>query len=210
MQISCDISSAAITCCLQWQFEAMQVFFRTSWSCIQISSSRWSTCDSIFCKIWRTAMSLGKLFAWACSRWALPLYLLFRSGQCALRMVLLGCLRRFLPVLQGTQRVQTAYSTIDTDAQAYVMSMLELHHESSQLRDNLRRQHRIWMDFYATIFRVGHFLHLTICCVPWLLCLHGPYSVVLHDCKTEWLLTDLTATFHKLHLKSSILWLHII
>ena len=56
--------------------------------------------------------------------------------------------------LQGTQKVQTAYFNIDTDAQAYVASMLEVHHESRQLRANLRKQHRIWMDFYATIFRV--------------------------------------------------------
>lgn len=68
-----------------------------------------------------------------------------------------------LAVLQGTQKVQTAYSTIDTDAQAYVVSMLELHHESSQLRDNLRRQHRIWMDFYATIFRVNPCLAFNSC-----------------------------------------------
>ena len=37
--------------------------------------------------------------------------------------------------------------------------MLELHHESSQLRNNLRRQHRIWMDFYVTIFKVGQTAH---------------------------------------------------
>ncbi|KAL0038895.1 hypothetical protein WJX77_000929 [Trebouxia sp. C0004] len=55
---------------------------------------------------------------------------------------------------QGTQKIQTAYTTIDTDAQAYIASMLELHHESKQLRENLRKQHRIWMDFYATIFRL--------------------------------------------------------
>ena len=57
-------------------------------------------------------------------------------------------------VMQGTQKIQTAYSTIDTDAQTYVASMLEVHHESRQLRENLRKQHRIWMDFYATVFRV--------------------------------------------------------
>ncbi|KAL3162112.1 hypothetical protein ABBQ32_009825 [Trebouxia sp. C0010 RCD-2024] len=60
-----------------------------------------------------------------------------------------------LGLQQGTQKVQTAYDTIETDAQAYVLSMLELHHESSQLRNNLRKQHRIWMDFYATVFRVS-------------------------------------------------------
>lgn len=59
-----------------------------------------------------------------------------------------------LGLQQGTQNIQTAYSTIDTDAQAYIASMLELHHESKQLRENLRKQHRIWMDFYATIFRL--------------------------------------------------------
>lgn len=63
------------------------------------------------------------------------------------------------PDMQGTQKVQTAYSTIETDAQAYVGSMLEVHHESRQLRENLRKQHRIWMDFYATIFRVRHYQH---------------------------------------------------
>ena len=62
--------------------------------------------------------------------------------------------------LQETQKVQTAYDTIETDAQAYVLSMLELHRESSQLRNNLRRQHRIWMDFYATIFKVRHVVDL--------------------------------------------------
>lgn len=63
------------------------------------------------------------------------------------------------PDMQGTQKVQTAYSTIETDAQAYVGSMLEVHHESRQLRENLCKQHRIWMDFYATIFRVRHYQH---------------------------------------------------
>lgn len=59
-----------------------------------------------------------------------------------------------LGLQKGTQKVQTAYVNIDTDAQAYVASMLEVHHESRQLRANLRKQHRIWMDFYATIFRL--------------------------------------------------------
>lgn len=65
--------------------------------------------------------------------------------------------------VQGTQKVQTAYNTIETDAQAYVLSMLELHHESSQLRNNLRKQHRIWMDFYATVFRVSPFMSTLLC-----------------------------------------------
>lgn len=63
-------------------------------------------------------------------------------------------------LVQGTQKIQTAYTTIDTDAQAYIASMLELHHESKQLRENLRKQHRIWMDFYATIFRVSSYLSM--------------------------------------------------
>jgi len=66
--------------------------------------------------------------------------------------------RHFL--MQGTQKIQTAYTTIDTDAQAYIASMLELHHETKQLRENLRKQHRIWMDFYATIFRVSFYLSM--------------------------------------------------
>lgn len=69
---------------------------------------------------------------------------------------------RFCAGPQGTQKVQTAYDTIETDAQAYVLSMLELHYESSQLRNNLRKQHRIWMDFYATIFRVSASPHCNI------------------------------------------------
>lgn len=56
--------------------------------------------------------------------------------------------------MQGAQKIQTAYSTIGTYSQAYVASMLEVHHETRQLRGNLRKQHRVWMDFYATIFRV--------------------------------------------------------
>ncbi|DBA78504.1 TPA: hypothetical protein ACH3X2_007992 [Trebouxia sp. C0005] len=67
-----------------------------------------------------------------------------------------------LGLQQGTQKIQTAYTTIDTDAQAYIASMLELHHESKQLRENLRKQHRIWMDFYATIFRVSSYSYLSM------------------------------------------------
>lgn len=59
-----------------------------------------------------------------------------------------------LGLQKGAQKIQTAYSTIGTDSQAYVASMLEVHHETRQLRENLRKQHRVWMDFYATIFRL--------------------------------------------------------
>ena len=88
-------------------------------------------------------------------------------------------------LVQGTQKIQTAYTTIDTDAQAYIASMLELHHESKQLRENLRKQHRIWMDFYATIFRVSSYLSVHMHASVTLPEVMLPDLLILQPCKLE-------------------------
>ena len=46
------------------------------------------------------------------------------------------------------------HAAMATEAQKYIASMLEVHTEVGQLRDNLREQHRIWLDFYSTVFHV--------------------------------------------------------
>ena len=46
-----------------------------------------------------------------------------------------------------------------TEAQKYIASMFEVHTEVGQLRDNLQEQHRIWLDFYSTVFHVRVLTH---------------------------------------------------
>lgn len=46
------------------------------------------------------------------------------------------------------------HAVVATEAQKYVASMFEVHSEVQQLRDNLREQHRVWIDFYSTVFGV--------------------------------------------------------
>ncbi|KAL3133433.1 hypothetical protein ABBQ38_007298 [Trebouxia sp. C0009 RCD-2024] len=55
---------------------------------------------------------------------------------------------------QGSEKVKKMHAAVATQAQKYVASMSEVHSEVGQLRDNLREQHRIWLDFYSTVFHV--------------------------------------------------------
>lgn len=119
-----------------------------------------------------------------------------------------------LGLQQGTQKVQTAYNTIETDAQAYVLSMLELHHESSQLRNNLRKQHRIWMDFYATVFRLWD-ARQTCCAAvhsfprfPDLLAISSCVAIMDGSCSADGQPCDTTFRTHKLEMKRSPRYMH--
>ena len=47
------------------------------------------------------------------------------------------------------------YAVVATEAQKYIASMFEVHSEVGQLKVNLREQHRIWLDFYSTVFHVS-------------------------------------------------------
>ena len=69
-------------------------------------------------------------------------------------MAVLGCF-----LIQGSEKVKKLRAEVATEAQRYVASMVEVHSEVGQLRDNLREQHRIWLDFYSTVFHVG-----ALCC----------------------------------------------
>ena len=60
--------------------------------------------------------------------------------------------------VQGNDKVRKLHAVVATEAQEYVASMAEVQGEVQQLRDNLREQHRIWVDFYSTIFKVGSVL----------------------------------------------------
>ena len=53
---------------------------------------------------------------------------------------------------QGTDK--KLHAAVATEAQKYIASMYEVHGGVQQLRDNLREEHRIWTDFYSTVFRV--------------------------------------------------------
>lgn len=57
--------------------------------------------------------------------------------------------------IQGSEKVKKMHAAVATQAQKYVASMSEVHSEVGQLRDNLREQHRIWLDFYSTVFHVS-------------------------------------------------------
>ena len=57
--------------------------------------------------------------------------------------------------MQGSAKVKKLHGAVATDAQKYIASMFEVHSEVGQLRDNLREQHRIWLDFYIAVFHVG-------------------------------------------------------
>lgn len=56
--------------------------------------------------------------------------------------------------VQGSDKVKRLHAATATEAQKYIASMFEVHTEVGQLRDNLREQHRIWLDFYSTVFHV--------------------------------------------------------
>lgn len=56
--------------------------------------------------------------------------------------------------VQGTDSMKRYHSAVGTEAQKYVATIFEVYSEVSQLRDNLREQHRIWVDFYASVFKV--------------------------------------------------------
>lgn len=47
------------------------------------------------------------------------------------------------------------YAVVATEAQKYIASMFEVHSDIGQLKVNLREQHRIWLDFYSTVFHVS-------------------------------------------------------
>ena len=55
------------------------------------------------------------------------------------------------------------HAVVATEAQKYIASMFEVHSEVGQLKDNLREQHRIWIDFYSTVFHVS--VVSTACCL---------------------------------------------
>ena len=64
--------------------------------------------------------------------------------------------------VQGTDKVKKLHAAVATEAQKYVASMFVVHGEVQQLRDNLREQHRVWLDFYSTVFRVSTLLLHTL------------------------------------------------
>lgn len=59
--------------------------------------------------------------------------------------------------MQGSDKVKKLHAVVATEAQKYIASMFEVHSEVGQLKDNLREQHRIWVDFYSTVFHVSMF-----------------------------------------------------
>ena len=46
------------------------------------------------------------------------------------------------------------HAAVGTESQKYVATIFEVYAEVQRLRDNLREQHRIWIDFYASVFKV--------------------------------------------------------
>lgn len=75
------------------------------------------------------------------------------------------CGRKCVLFKQGSEKVKKLRAVVATEAQKYVASMFEVHSEVGQLRDNLREQHRVWLDFYSTVFHVWHCLliHCMLC-----------------------------------------------
>ena len=61
--------------------------------------------------------------------------------------------------MQGSDKVKKLHAVVATQAQKYIASMFEVHSEVGQLKDNLREQHRIWLDFYSTVFHVSMLCH---------------------------------------------------
>lgn len=47
------------------------------------------------------------------------------------------------------------HAAVGTESQKYVATIFEVYAEVQRLRDNLREQHRIWIDFYASVFKVN-------------------------------------------------------
>lgn len=64
------------------------------------------------------------------------------------------CAKSCLFPVQGSDKVKKLHAVTATEAQKYIASMFEVHTEVGQLRDNLREQHRIWLDFYSAVFHV--------------------------------------------------------
>lgn len=46
-------------------------------------------------------------------------------------------------------------AAVGTETQKHIAIIFEVHAEVQQLRDNLRGQHCIWTDFYASVFKVS-------------------------------------------------------
>ena len=55
---------------------------------------------------------------------------------------------------QGTEAMKKYHAAVGTESQKYVATIFEVYAEVQRLRDNLREQHRIWIDFYASVFKV--------------------------------------------------------
>ena len=51
--------------------------------------------------------------------------------------------------------MKTYHAAVGTESQKYVATIFEVYAEVQRLRDNLREQHRIWIDFYASVFKVN-------------------------------------------------------
>ena len=80
--------------------------------------------------------------------------------------------------VQGSDKVKKLHGAVATEAQKYIASMFEVHREVQQLRNNLREQHRIWIDFYSTVFGVSH-TGCSISCMVQLL-------MTLVSCSSHW------------------------
>jgi len=65
-----------------------------------------------------------------------------------------------LVLVQGTETMKRFHAAVGTEAQKYVATIFEVYAEVQRLRDNLREQHRIWIDFYASVFKVCTYFQL--------------------------------------------------